>query len=476
MTDLRKGRISFSSWVTAFCVMICISGLGLFLLVALYSDDVETLGYTDRDLHRLANRMLGFESQVPNFSPPEQFLFRLWGQEVGTLEQIRGWYQEFFDGSSDSLNQVYLGILNGENGRIKELQAQLTAWRLNNTTEPDITKFFGETLHQTYVRKSLVEQDYVGIQARLAEELPANWFYFQLAGRLANQAHDFGLRGSLEEQVSQSVEPYIWRWRALLALEFALVVLGVVGIIYVCVFSSRASSSESRAMMGEVPWSFGEGVAVLARGGALTILGFFIMMLVPGGIEFLDSWGLVLLYLPPMVLAYLFLCRPNGLGFREIFGTARVCKPLVNTLGIFFAIVSLGLLGEWAIMIAGEWLGYSVHWTEWFVAELVWGTPQTLLKTGLDFVILAPLCEELIFRGILYATLRAKYSVLVSVLGSALLFALAHGYGLLAFFAVLWSGCLWAWSYERTGSLIPGVLAHAVNNGLVVYSILAFFR
>jgi membrane protease YdiL (CAAX protease family) len=47
---------------------------------------------------------------------------------------------------------------------------------------------------------------------------------------------------------------------------------------------------------------------------------------------------------------------------------------------------------------------------------------------------------------------------------------------LMAFLTVFWSGCLWAWAYERTGSVIPGTIAHAVNNGIVVYSLVAFFR
>src|SRR5918994_2234387 len=97
-------------------------------------------------------------------------------------------------------------------------------------------------------------------------------------------------------------------------------------------------------------------------------------------------------------------------------------------------------------------------------------------KTAIEFVILAPVFEELIFRGILFATLRKRFSFLTSMFASGLIFALAHGYGVIAFLTVLWSGCLWAWAYERTGSVIPGMLAHAVNNGVVVYSLVAFFR
>jgi len=72
--------------------------------------------------------------------------------------------------------------------------------------------------------------------------------------------------------------------------------------------------------------------------------------------------------------------------------------------------------------------------------------------------------------------LRAKFGFTASMFGSAMVFALAHGYGPIAFLAVFWSGMLWAWLYERTGSVIPGMCAHAVNNGLVVYFLVAVFR
>ena len=59
---------------------------------------------------------------------------------------------------------------------------------------------------------------------------------------------------------------------------------------------------------------------------------------------------------------------------------------------------------------------------------------------------------------------------------SACIFAAAHGYGLIGFISVFWSGLLWAWLYERTGSLIPGMIAHATNNLLVCLSVMALLR
>ncbi|MCB9762905.1 MAG: CPBP family intramembrane metalloprotease [Alphaproteobacteria bacterium] len=82
-------------------------------------------------------------------------------------------------------------------------------------------------------------------------------------------------------------------------------------------------------------------------------------------------------------------------------------------------------------------------------------------------VVFAPLGEELLFRGLILAGLRHAVGDLAAVVGSAAIFGLYHvdpvhaiGAGVLG----LWLG----WLRLRTGSLIPCVVAHMVNNGLWV--------
>ena len=84
--------------------------------------------------------------------------------------------------------------------------------------------------------------------------------------------------------------------------------------------------------------------------------------------------------------------------------------------------------------------------------------------------------KEVIFRGLLFATFRRRFGLVVSALASALIFSAAHGYGWVGLFSVLWSGILWAWSYERTRSLVPGMLAHAAVNLLATLSLLLLLR
>jgi uncharacterized protein len=87
-----------------------------------------------------------------------------------------------------------------------------------------------------------------------------------------------------------------------------------------------------------------------------------------------------------------------------------------------------------------------------------WSLAATIALGGL----IIPLAEEMLFRGIGFTALR-RYGLLTGVLGSALIFALAHGFSvvLVAAFVI---GVVNALMMERSGSLWPGVVAHATNN------------
>jgi membrane protease YdiL (CAAX protease family) len=92
------------------------------------------------------------------------------------------------------------------------------------------------------------------------------------------------------------------------------------------------------------------------------------------------------------------------------------------------------------------------------------------LFNALVIVTVVPLTEELFYRGLGIRVLSVFGSV-VAALGTAVIFALAHGIVVavpaLGFFALLL-----AWLRLRTGSIWPGVIAHATYNGL---GLLAFF-
>jgi membrane protease YdiL (CAAX protease family) len=78
-------------------------------------------------------------------------------------------------------------------------------------------------------------------------------------------------------------------------------------------------------------------------------------------------------------------------------------------------------------------------------------------------VLLAPLCEELAFRGHLLSALLLRRGPGPAIALSALAFALAH-LDPVRFPALLVLGGIYGWLSWRAGSVWPAVLAHAVNN------------
>jgi uncharacterized protein len=87
----------------------------------------------------------------------------------------------------------------------------------------------------------------------------------------------------------------------------------------------------------------------------------------------------------------------------------------------------------------------------------------------------APVVEETVFRGVLYRWLRGVMPLGTAMVASATVFAAAHAVTLL-FLPLLGLGILLAWVYERSGSLWPGVVVHALFNLLGIVSILTATR
>ncbi|WNM62077.1 CPBP family intramembrane glutamic endopeptidase [Candidatus Nitrospira neomarina] len=472
-SDLQE-EIQFSRWLTGLCLLFCACGLGLLIWAVTLSDDVRLASPASRDLERIASRMLGFESRLPELSSFEQVMYHLGGQDGETLEQIRLWYEERVDDQSSALDKLYLGMLYGEAGLTDQFNQFVMNWGMEHNSPASFRRW----LEVGYGQSELSPAEYVFLQARLAEEVPANWFYFHLARRIAVQAGDRDLQKNLQLQEYQLTDPPLWRWRVLLGGEVVVIGFGVAFFLRLgfARLKGRIFPSQTGLAVWRIPWTFREGIAVLARGGALTILLMGLVAVLPDGIGIIEDFGIALLYLPPVVLTAILLCRTRKQSLLQVVGCSNVWQRLKSGLPLIVMLVTLGLVGDWLIVLGGEAFQSSVHWTEWFVPQLIWGTRMELIKTTIDFVLLAPFFEELIFRGILYTTLRIKFSFPLSMVASGLIFALAHGYGLIAFLTVLWSGLLWAWAYERTGSVIPGMVAHAVNNGVVVYSLVSFFR
>lgn len=84
--------------------------------------------------------------------------------------------------------------------------------------------------------------------------------------------------------------------------------------------------------------------------------------------------------------------------------------------------------------------------------------------------IIAPIAEELFFRGMLYPLFRQRWGVVPAIVTSALVFGLVHLIPVLIP-GLVFVGLILAWMRERSNSIVPGIIVHALQNGIVMLGI-----
>ncbi len=106
--------------------------------------------------------------------------------------------------------------------------------------------------------------------------------------------------------------------------------------------------------------------------------------------------------------------------------------------------------------------------------ELIDAGPSGVLAIVLASVVLAPLTEEIIFRGALYRFVRGStarwvrgLSVLCSSLATGAVFGIVHPHWM-SYLPLTLVGAVFSVGREWRGSLIAPMVAHAVHNGLLI--------
>lgn len=109
---------------------------------------------------------------------------------------------------------------------------------------------------------------------------------------------------------------------------------------------------------------------------------------------------------------------------------------------------------------------FDIGWLvpEGTVGEEITRDPVTLLLAGLLAVAVAPVSEELLFRGVVFSAL-SRYGILLAAFASGLLFALPHlDPGSILPFTLV--GAALAWVYYRHRSLVAAIHFHVLFNAV----------
>ncbi len=162
--------------------------------------------------------------------------------------------------------------------------------------------------------------------------------------------------------------------------------------------------------------------------------------------------------LPGFVLA-----SGSNLEPRAYLALRRVQPSLVGLgalVGAAGTILAVGVMMFAQRLLPPEWL------RTFDVAKLFEGPLFERLALVAIATFVAPLCEELAFRGYLESTLLSRRRPGLAIGAAALLFATIH-LDPVRFLALIALGAVFGWLRWRSGSVWPAVAAHATNNGLV---------
>lgn len=131
----------------------------------------------------------------------------------------------------------------------------------------------------------------------------------------------------------------------------------------------------------------------------------------------------------------------------------------------------------WVVLVWAALLSLgSILPSEWLLETANVDMPEGMEKMMSDVMkqplgylavgILAPLCEEMVFRGAIQRRLQEMLGQRlhwVAIAIVAALFGVLHG-NLAQFLHAFVVGLILGWMYYRTGSIVPGLIFHWVNN------------
>jgi membrane protease YdiL (CAAX protease family) len=174
-----------------------------------------------------------------------------------------------------------------------------------------------------------------------------------------------------------------------------------------------------------------------------------------------DALVTLLVGVPPSSLALIAIAvlaagPPRRAGLRLVPTHVPVRGIAVMIVGI----LALSQALESLVLVLGVGTGPALGW---IARALASATPVGLLLAVLVVGLLAPVGEELFFRGFMLTRLREAWTAGPAILTTAVAFGLIHGewvHGLLAAGIGLYLGLV----VERSASVIPAVICHAANN------------
>lgn len=235
-------------------------------------------------------------------------------------------------------------------------------------------------------------------------------------------------------------------------------------------------SARTRPLAAEVPWKLSDIAIGLVLLLALTFSQRALQMPIrlravsPDTAHVLLTLWMVFFY-SAVVVALLAATARRGVTFDQLGVRGFKVLPAVGYSIAALVVVRI-LTVVYGLMASGIGLDapgrIEVQVVRWFGPGLAGFALAVLVA-----VVIAPIAEELFFRGFVYTALRERIGIVGAIVLSALIFALYHA-NLWLIIPVVFLGMALAWLFETQESLGPPLLFHGLYNLLAVVQIYFF--
>ena len=212
---------------------------------------------------------------------------------------------------------------------------------------------------------------------------------------------------------------------------------------------------------------------VIASSWVVTLLIIFLGFFLVGILELFGlsedvSWELMgtLVYVGVLAMTMLYLHWDGDLGGTlQMFKIGSLGAGFVFLVGLPFVITVIDLVATsiYDMLYIARWGESSIPELVYYVDDSEYDVIRAL--SFVSIVIVAPVVEEILFRGYILDAIRELHGDVVAVLGSSVLFGLLHIEPYVVGMATL-GGIVYGIVRIRSGSLWPCIVSHMVWNFL----------
>lgn len=359
---------------------------------------------------------------------------------------------------------------------------------LEKDKDPKI-QALGRALHQLFSKDNIPHQEVDRLAAAIEDGLPFGWYRDGLL-RLLNARS--GGNDKLHELISERDNVYLRTFLgAIMVMVTALLatVIGALVILVELALMARKKKPEAETSGLDAPlldvykvfiaWfctqaAISVGLQQLIKTGGLKLPPDPFNMAIVTAITYLIA------NVPGLIYIYLFALRPRGLSFWSSLKfrtkTATMGPPRLVLCGFLGWCASFPLVLLMALLSS---LFMGSQGSENPVISQIMSAanapnPIVIMLFYLTIAVMAPICEETMFRGFIYGSLRPRLGAALSILVSAMIFGLVHfdKGGILGLIAI---GIVLAYLFERTKSLLPCMITHGLWNGAMFTATLILF-